>query len=165
MGPRQSGKTTLARLVRPNYKYVNLENPDNRRLAEEDLRSFLEIYQDDAILDEVQYVPHLFSYLKVFTDERKRRGEYILTGSQNFLLMEKTSQSLAGRVAPLTMLPLSYAELPEKPGVESFIFTGGYPRIVHGGAAPEDFFGAYIQTYLAAHRYPEVISVSEFFVR
>lgn len=147
-GPRQSGKTTFSQLFAPDYQYVNLELPTEKILAEEDPRQFLEIYQNKVILDEVQNVPHLFSYLQVLTDERKRDGEYVLTGSQNFLLMEKITQSLAGRVALLTMLPLSYAELPEKPGVENFIFTGGYPRIVHGGASPEDFFGGYIQTYL-----------------
>ena len=147
-GPRQSGKTTFSRLFAPDYRYVNLELPEEKAFAEKDPRQFLEAYQNRVILDEAQNVPHLFSYLQVFTDERGRTGEYILTGSQNFLLMESITQSLAGRVALLTLLPLSYFELPEKPQVENFIFTGGYPRVVHAGISPEDFFAAYIQTYL-----------------
>lgn len=147
-GPRQSGKTTFTKLFAPDYNYVNIELPDNRLFAQNDPRSFLEQYQNQAILDEVQNVPHLFSYLQVFTDERNRNGEYILTGSQNFLLMEKITQSLAGRVALLTLLPLSYFELPEKPTIEQFTFTGGYPRLINTGIAPEDFFPTYIQTYI-----------------
>ena len=152
MGPRQSGKTTLARLVRPNYKYVSLENPENRRLAEEDPRSFLEIYQDGAILDEVQYVPHLFSYLQVFTDERQRRGEYILTGSQNFLLMEKITQSLAGRVAIFHLLPLSLQELTASdyapPNWETYLLQGSYPRKIVDDIDATTFYGNYLQTYI-----------------
>ena len=88
-GPRQSGKTTFSKLFVPDYQYVNVELIDNRAFAQNDPRSFLERYQNRVILDEVQNVPDLFSYLQVFTDERNRTGEYILTGSQNFLLMQK----------------------------------------------------------------------------
>lgn len=147
-GPRQSGKTTFSRLVSPDFEYVNVELPDQRRMAELDPRNFLERHRNNVILDEVQNVPHLFSYLQVFSDELNTSGQYILTGSQNFLLMEKITQSLAGRVAILTLLPLSYFELSEKPSVEDFIFTGGYPRVIHHHAAPEDFFPTYIQTYI-----------------
>ena len=147
-GPRQSGKTTFSRLVSPDFEYVNLELPDQRLMAEQDPRNFLERHSNKVILDEVQNVPHLFSYIQVFSDERNTTGQYILTGSQNFLLMEKITQSLAGRVAILTLLPLSYFELPEKPSVEDFIFTGGYPRIIHNQVPPEDFFPTYIQSYI-----------------
>jgi uncharacterized protein len=147
-GPRQSGKTTFSKLLAPDYHYVNLELPDTRLYAQNDPRDFLSEYQNQVILDEAQRVPHLFSYLQVFTDERNRTGEYILTGSQNFLLMESITQSLAGRVALLTLLPLSYAELPEKPLVEDFIYTGGYPRLISKEISPNDFFPTYIQTYL-----------------
>jgi len=125
-----------------------VELPDQRLLAERDPRSFLEQHSNKVILDEVQNVPHLFSYIQVFSDERNTSGQYILTGSQNFLLMEKITQSLAGRVAILTLLPLSYFEIPEKPSIEDFIFTGGYPRIIHNQAPPEDFFPTYIQSYI-----------------
>lgn len=147
-GPRQSGKTTFSKLFAPDYQYVNIELIDNRAFAHSDPRSFLERYQNRVILDEVQNVPDLFSYLQVFTDERNRTGEYILTGSQNFLLMQKITQSLAGRVALLTLLPFSYFELPEKPPVEQFIFRGGYPRLIQKEISPEDFFPTYIQTYI-----------------
>ena len=147
-GPRQSGKTTFSRLVSPDFEYVNLELPDQRLMAEQDPRNFLERHSNKVILDEVQNVPHLFSYIQVFSDERNTTGQYILTGSQNFLLMEKITQSLAGRVAILTLLPLSYFELPEKPSDEDFIFTGGYQRIIHNQVPPEDFFPTYIQSYI-----------------
>ena len=147
-GPRQSGKTTFSRFVSPDFEYVNVELPDQRLMAEQDPRTFLERHSNKVILDEVQNVPHLFSYIQVFSDERNTSGQYILTGSQNFLLMEKITQSLAGRVAILTLLPLSYFELQEKPSVEDFIFTGGYPRIIHNHASPDDFFPTYIQSYI-----------------
>ncbi|AYQ36607.1 ATP-binding protein [Runella sp. SP2] len=147
-GPRQSGKTTFSKLFAPDYQYVNVELLDNRALAQNDPRSFLERYQNRVILDEVQNVPDLFSYLQVFTDERNRTGEYVLTGSQNFLLMQKISQSLAGRVALLTLLPFSYFELPEKLPIDEFIFKGGYPRLIQNQISPNDFFPTYIQTYI-----------------
>jgi predicted AAA+ superfamily ATPase len=147
-GPRQSGKTTFSRLFAPDYQYVNLEMPDNRLFAHNDPHLFLQTHQNRVILDEAQNVPDLFSYLQVFTDERNRTGEYILTGSQNFLLMQKITQSLAGRVALLTLLPLSYFELPERKPIEQFIFRGGYPRVILQEAQPEDFFASYIQTYI-----------------
>ena len=110
-GPRQSGKTTLAKLLRPAFRYVSLEGLAEREFARQDPEGFLETYQNGVILDEVQYVPELFSYLQVVTDERQRTGEYILTGSQNFLLMEQITQSLAGGVAVFNLLPLSWDEL------------------------------------------------------
>ena len=107
-GPRQSGKTTLSKMIKPNYKYINLESLSNREFAANDPIGFLTTYQNGVIIDEIQNVPTLFSYLQVVTDERNINGEYIITGSQNFLMMEQITQSLAGRVALFTLLPLSY---------------------------------------------------------
>jgi uncharacterized protein len=151
-GPRQSGKTTLAKHLRPDYRYVSLENLSVREFARQDPQGFLETYQNGVILDEVQYVPALFSYLQVVTDERQRTGEYILTGSQNFLLMEQISQSLAGRVAVFNLLPLSWQELsitsykPES--WESYLVTGSYPRKIVQNIDSAGFYDSYLQTYV-----------------
>ena len=110
-GPRQSGKTTLVRMVFPDKPYANLENPNIRRFAMDDPRGFLSNYQDGAILDEVQRAPELFSYLQQVLDEQDGNGRFILTGSNNFLLHENISQSLAGRVGYLFLLPLTLAEI------------------------------------------------------
>ncbi|MCC6413363.1 MAG: ATP-binding protein [Saprospiraceae bacterium] len=151
-GPRQSGKTTLAKLIRPEYRYVNLELEENRSFAAEDPHHFLQKYQGGVILDEVQNVPSLFPYLKHYTDERGRTGEYILTGSQHFLLLEKITQSLAGRVGLLQLLPLSLQEMQtagQKPATsELFVLNGCYPRIFDKNMAPSDFFPSYISTYV-----------------
>ena len=111
LGPRQSGKTTLVKDVFKDYQYVNLENLTNREFALKDPQGFLEVYSNKVIIDETQNAPQLFSYLQVKTDEDKINGQYILTGSQHFLLMESISQSLAGRISLNTLLPLSYQEL------------------------------------------------------
>ena len=105
-GPRQSGKTTFCRILRPDYTYLNMELPDNRRFAEQDPKGFLETYKGGVILDEVQAVPGLFPYLQFYTDLRNQPGEYILSGSQNFLLFEQITQSLAGRVAVVYAIAL-----------------------------------------------------------
>jgi len=110
-GPRQSGKTTLTRAAFPNHAYVNLENPATRRLALENPVGFLDQFAAGVIIDEAQYAPELFSYIQVRVDERQQNGNYVLTGSQNFLFMEKISQSLAGRVAIFHLLPFSLTEL------------------------------------------------------
>jgi predicted AAA+ superfamily ATPase len=96
-GPRQSGKTTLSKVLFPEHQYVNLENPDNREFAQSDPRGFLAIYKK-VIIDEAQNVPELFSYIQQIVDDKNEPGQYILSGSQNFLLLEKITQSLAGRV-------------------------------------------------------------------
>ena len=151
-GPRQSGKTTLTRMLRPDYKYVSLENPSDRLFAQQDPVGFLETYQNGAILDEVQYVPELFSYLQVLTDSRQRMGEYILTGSQNFLLMEKITQSLAGRVAIFNLLPFAIQELKDTPyyneNWEQQLIQGFYPRKLINEISSEDFYDSYLQTYI-----------------
>ena len=109
-GPRQSGKTTLCRNVFPNLEYVNLEAPDQREFAESDPRAFLARLDDGAILDEIQRVPSLLSYLQVLADEKGRNGLFVLTGSEQFRLSDAIGQSLAGRTALLRLLPFSLAE-------------------------------------------------------
>ena len=148
-GPRQSGKTTLE--VFPDYAYVNLERLDDRLAAEEDPRRFLERYEGRGlIIDEAQKVPALFSYLQVLVDERGTMGQFVLTGSQNFLLLEQVSQSLAGRVALHTLLPFSQQELATNAdlSLDESLFKGGYPVLYDRGVAPLDYYPAYIQTYV-----------------
>lgn len=154
LGPRQSGKTTLVKSTFKTYNYVTLEDLDKQRLAQADPRGFLEANKTSKglILDEIQYVPELFSYIKTFVDEHKGAGQFILTGSQNFLLNEKISQSLAGRVGILTLLPLSVEELrkasllPDK--VEPLMFSGCYPRIFDEQIDSGKWQANYIRTYL-----------------
>ena len=110
-GPRQSGKTTLARAVFPQMPYVNLEAPDVRRLAQADPRGFLAQFPDGVILDEFQRTPELVSYIQVLADEDPRPGRFILTGSQQFEVMSRVSQSLAGRIGLIRLLPFSFEEL------------------------------------------------------
>lgn len=147
-GPRQSGKTTLVRAVFPDLPYVSLEEPDIRQLALTDPRGFLSNYPSGAVLDEIQNTPDLFSYLQRIVDE-DRRVLFILTGSSNFLLLEKISQTLSGRMAVLHLLPFSFNELPPTDiSYESQIFKGQYPRIYDRAIHPGDFYPAYIQTYV-----------------
>ena len=151
-GPRQSGKTTLAKLCFPNYDYVNLEMPDNRTFAHEDPRLFLNSFKQGIIIDEIQYVPELFSYIQGIVDDNPVTGQFIITGSQNFLLMEKISQSLAGRVAVTILLPFSMQEIKAENLVpkdfQEMTFKGFYPRIFDKNIDPADFYPSYIQTYL-----------------
>ncbi len=150
-GPRQSGKTTLVKDAFPALPYVSLEEPDIRQIALTDPRGFLANYPAGAILDEVQHTPELFSFIQSLVDGNSGI-QFILTGSSNFLLMEKISQTLAGRTAILHLLPFSIAELPPKvPALErceSLIFNGLYPRIYDRGLAPADFYPSYVQTYV-----------------
>ncbi len=151
-GPRQSGKSTLLRMTFPDYKYVSLEDPDMRMFATEDPRGFLATYPTKTILDEVQRVPELFSYLQTHTDKEGKEGMYFLAGSHNFLLMERINQSLAGRTAILKLLPFSHNEL--KVGnwvdedINKEIFYGCYPRLFDKGIEANDFYPSYIQTYV-----------------
>ena len=147
-GPRQSGKTTLVKAAFPALPYVSLEEPDIRQVALTDARGFLANYPDGAILDEIQNTPDLFSYIQSLVDEN-RQIRFVLTGSSNFLLMEKISQTLAGRTAVLHLLPFSLAELEPGPEpYESLIFKGQYPRIYDRDIPPTDFYPPYIQTYV-----------------
>lgn len=147
-GPRQSGKTTLVKAVFPSMAYVSLEEPDTRQFALTDPRSFLSNYPSGAILDEIQQVPDLFSYIQVLVDANQD-VRFILTGSANFLLMEKVSQTLAGRTAILHLLPLSISEIGSSgSSFENQIFKGQYPRLYDRGIPAVDFYPAYIQTYV-----------------
>lgn len=152
-GPRQSGKTTLVKSLFSDKQYVSLENPDEKEFALQDPRGFFSRFKNGAIIDEAQNVPHLFSYLQEIVDNSNKGGEYVLTGSQNFLLLEKISQSLAGRTVITHLLPLSYSELsptlkPPKPEVWDLIFRGFYPRIYDQHLNPSDWCKSYIATYV-----------------
>lgn len=169
-GPRQSGKTTLVRAEFKDYDYVSLELPDQRAFAVEDPRGFLSQFDGPVILDEVQRVPDLFSYLQVMVDRQNHPGQFILTGSQNFLLMQSISQTLAGRCAVLHLLPFSLAELQKRPPLPlsglgqapprnrkapalgpdllRTLFTGFYPRIHDRRLPPREWLASYYETYL-----------------
>jgi predicted AAA+ superfamily ATPase len=147
-GPRQSGKTTLVRASFPAFPYISLEEPDIRQFALTDPRGFLSNYPTGAILDEIQNTPELFSYIQRIVDDN-RQVQFILTGSSNFLLMEKINQTLAGRTAVLHLLPFSFQELvPLAEQYESLVFKGQYPRIYDRNISPIDFYPSYIQTYV-----------------
>ena len=148
MGPRQSGKTTLARHCFPELPYVSLENPNLRDYAKTDPVAFLKPFHSGAIFDEIQRVPELLSYLQEWADEPNGGCRYVLTGSQQFNLIASITQSLAGRAAFLTLLPFSMQELPEPNDIDNTIRRGFYPPVVSRGTAPEDFYPSYVQAYL-----------------
>lgn len=151
-GPRQSGKSTLLKTLFPHFSYVSLEDPDMQRLAQGDPRGFIHSYPDKTVIDEVQRVPELFSYIQTHIDRQGKEGMYILAGSHNFLLMQSIGQTLAGRTAILKLLPFSHQEmlnssiLPASVNLE--IFKGAYPRIYDKNIEPVDFYPFYIQTYI-----------------
>ncbi len=151
-GPRQSGKSTLLREKFPEYQYVSLEDLDNRAFALDDPRGFLDTYPDKTIIDEAQYAPNLFSYLQTHVDLADKEGMYILSGSQNFQLMEQISQSLAGRVAILELLPFSRDELKSVDllpnTIDEEIFMGAYPRLFDKQMHPTEYYPYYIKTYV-----------------
>ncbi|MEA4966356.1 MAG: AAA family ATPase, partial [Oscillospiraceae bacterium] len=149
VGPRQSGKTTLVKYVFADKPYVSLENPDTRSFATEDPRGFLSNYPEGAILDEAQRVPSLFSYLQQILDESSLNGLFIITGSNNFLLQENISQSLAGRIAYLNLLPLSIEEIKGyELKVDTLLFKGGYPAIYNQDIDVTKWYSNYISTYV-----------------
>ncbi len=151
LGPRQSGKTTLARVCFPDKPWVSLEDPDVRLAAQTDPRGFLAQYPDGLILDEVQRAPELLSYLQGMVDRDARPGRFILTGSHQPRLQEAIAQSLAGRTAVLTLWPLSLAELRQTGGsLDAFerIVRGTYPRVERDRLDPARFYTGYVQTYL-----------------
>jgi len=165
-GPRQSGKTTLARATFPSHRYVSLEQLDQRGFAREDPLGFLAQFQGPVIIDEIQHVPDLLSYIQVAVDEDPSPGRFILTGSHNFLLMSRVSQTLAGRCGVLNLMPFSRAELEgqkqAEPDTAPALFsnrttrlqlwqtlrTGFYPRIHDRQIPPEVWLADYIQTYI-----------------
>jgi predicted AAA+ superfamily ATPase len=165
-GPRQSGKTTLAKVAFPSHRYLSLELIDQRRFAQEDPRGFLAELKEPAILDEIQQVPDLLSYIQAEVDEDPTPGRFVLTGSQNFLLMSNVAQTLAGRCGILHLLPFCRAELEDQPqpepglpldlfgnthtGMELWttLHTGFYPRIHDRRIPPQVWLPDYIQTYI-----------------
>jgi predicted AAA+ superfamily ATPase len=148
-GPRQSGKTTLVRKVFDQKPYVSLENPDTRRYAQEDPRGFLGDFPEGAILDEIQRAPAIFSYLQQILDEASNPGLFILTGSNNFLLQENISQSLAGRVGYLFLLPLSLNEIKQlEMQSNQLLIKGGYPYLFNKEVSIGKFYANYISTYV-----------------
>ena len=166
-GPRQSGKTTVAKMSFPGYDYVNLENPDTLEDAKSDPRLFLSRHTQGLIIDEIQVFSELFSYIQTISDENNRPGEFILTGSQNFLLSSKISQSLAGRVFVTHLLPFSFSEI-QSAGYKSdnwleYIFKGCYPRIYDKDIDPTMFYPSYIQTY-AERDIRQIVNVSNLFL-
>jgi uncharacterized protein len=149
IGPRQSGKTTLVRYLFKDKPYVNFENPDTRLYALEDPRGFLANYPQGAIFDEAQRVPEIFSYLQQILDEAKANGLFIITGSNNFLLQENISQSLAGRVGYLMLLPLTINEINDhKVSLNQQIFKGCYPSLYNESVDTSIWYTNYIRTYI-----------------
>jgi len=148
-GPRQSGKTTLLRNEFADYKYYNLERIDHRELILSDPIGFLNSQGTRVIFDEAQNIPELFSYIQVISDERGTPGQYILSGSQSFLLNGRISQSLAGRTHISHLLPFGITELPvESQSLSDIIFKGFYPRLHDAEIEPTEFYPSYIQTYI-----------------
>lgn len=150
-GPRQSGKTTLCRAAFPHLQYANLEAPDLREFAESDPRGFLAQLGDGAILDEIQRVPMLLSYLQVLADEQRENGLFVLTGSEQFRLSDAINQSLAGRTALLRLLPFSLDERRQTGAsdrIDDILYSGCYPRIHDQKLEPRQALGDYFETYV-----------------
>lgn len=152
LGPRQSGKTTLVKVAFPNYNYVNFEDLEIREFAKDDPKAFLENYNSPVIFDEIQYVPNLFSYIQLEVDNKPKETSYILTDSQNILLLESINQSLAGRIALFNLLPFSLTELTgtiyDCDKIDSFLFNGFYPRIYDNNLDPSQWLSSYVKTYV-----------------
>jgi hypothetical protein len=152
-GPRQSGKTTMCKHTFSEKKYVSLEDLDMREFAENDPRGFLSKYSGGVIIDEVQRVPQLLSYIQGIVDTKQQKGEFILTSSSQFELSKKIAQSLAGRTALLKLFPFSYTEVYDKTErtrewINHVIYTGFYPRIFKDSLDPTDYYSAYTETYI-----------------
>lgn len=150
-GPRQSGKTTLCKMALPDKPYVSLESPDNREYALSDPKGFLSEYPKGVIIDEAQHAPELFSYIQGIVDEKKKNGMFVLTGSQNFQLLNKVNQSLAGRTAILKLLPFSIREIKpiiKKMSLNEVLLSGFYPRIYDEKLEPQHALSFYFETYV-----------------
>lgn len=154
-GPRQSGKTTLAKHVFKDKPYVSLENPDLREMSQIDPRGFLDKYKKGALFDEVQRSPQLFSYLQEIIDESNEPGRFVLTGSQQFGLFSGMTQSLAGRIGLVHLLPFAYHELysqkeheADSTNLDHVLFSGLYPPVHDRKLAPHLWYGNYVQTYI-----------------
>ncbi len=152
-GPRQSGKTTLSKILFKGKPYISFEAPASQAAADKDVAAFMKHYSKGAILDEVQRVPSVFRQLQGMLDKQKQRGQFILTGSNNFLLQEQLSQSLAGRAGYIELLPFSFSEI-KKAKLDKFddaagyLYTGGYPEIWDEQLDPKSWLNSYIQTYV-----------------
>lgn len=171
-GPRQSGKTTLCQAAFPDLGYANLEAPDQRDFAESDPRGFLAQFNEGAVIDEVQRVPTLMSYLQVVADEKGRNSLFVLTGSEQFRLSDAVGQSLAGRTALLRLLPFSLTERQRAGGggaVDDILYSGFYPRIIDHNLNPTQALADYFETYVErdVRRLGEIRNLSNFrrFVR
>lgn len=152
-GPRQSGKTTLAQQVFPDHYYYTLENPETRKMIAEDPAILFFPEGRRIIIDEIQRVPELLSYIQIHADKQKIKGQFVITGSQSLLMSEKVSQTLAGRTAILKLLPFSMEELNnsiyrKEETYERLIFQGFYPRLFDAGLQPDEFYPFYLETYL-----------------
>lgn len=151
-GPRQSGKTTLAKAIMADKPYISLEDPDMRALATDDPRGFLSTLPDGAVLDEVQRTPELFSYLQTYVDNDGRMGLFLLTGSQQFGLLSAITQSMAGRSAFIELLPFSIGELNAagklSPDLNRSLFYGSYPPLYDRPLTPATWFPAYVTAYV-----------------
>jgi len=150
-GPRQSGKTTLCRALFGQKPYLSFEDLDNREFARADPRGFLAELPNGAVLDEIQYVPDLVSYIQTLVDEKQQAGMFILTGSRQFEMMEKVAQSLAGRTAIARLLPFSFGELYKKPddlSMDQMLYAGFYPRIHDQHLNPTEALSFYVSTYI-----------------
>ncbi|MGD9822875.1 ATP-binding protein [Desulfobacter sp.] len=150
-GPRQSGKTTLCKMLFPDKSYVSLENIDDRQFALNDPKGFLNKFPDGAVIDEIQRVPDLLSYIQTIVDEHQHEGMFIITGSQQFELMQHLSQSLAGRTALIRLLPFSIEEAYGQKAfssLENTLYTGFYPRIFDKNLNPSEAMLFYVNTYV-----------------
>ncbi|MBS0358808.1 MAG: ATP-binding protein [Proteobacteria bacterium] len=151
MGPRQAGKTTLVRTLCQDHPYINLENPEIRELAARDPKAIFDKYPGNLIIDEIQHVPSLLSYIQTIVDEKKLEGQFVITGSHQAELHEALAQSLAGRTALLQLLPLSFQEL-QAAGVhqtvDQWLLSGFYPRIYEKNINPTEMYRNYVKTYL-----------------
>ncbi len=152
LGPRQAGKTTLARNALSDYDYSNLEHPETRQFAQDDPRAFLAQFSGNVILDEIQRVPDLLSYIQVAVDENQHNGQFVLTGSHQLTLRQAITQSLAGRTAILNLFPFSISELSDS-GItfsqpEDYIYQGFLPRIYDQHQRPTQAYSNYYQTYI-----------------
>ena len=152
LGPRQAGKTTLAKTALKNYAYSNLEDPEAREIAQNDPKAYLAQFPKNVIIDEIQRVPELLSYIQVAVDAKPGNGRFVLTGSHQLSLREAISQSLAGRTAILNLLPFSIHELRkgeiEFERFEDYCFTGFMPRIYEQAQRPTTAYANYYQTYV-----------------
>lgn len=152
LGPRQAGKTTLARTALTDHAYSNLEDPETREIAATDPRAYLAQFSGPVIIDEIQRVPTLLSYIQTIVDDKKANGQFVLTGSHQLQLREAIGQSLAGRTAILQLLPLSIQELKaagiEFPRFENYVFQGLLPRVHDQSQRPATAYANYFQTYV-----------------